>query len=895
MNTQKFRSLLGLAALSLVMFIVTLDTTITNIALPTITDYFKTSLTNTTWISTVYVLVLSVFIIPASKLADQFGRKKVMLIGLVTFGAGSALCGLAQSIHILILMRILQGIGGAIITPVMIPLSVEAFGREKAGQAVGIIGAVTAIAAAGGPPIGGLIIKFLNWQSIFFVNVPVVIVTLILICICFRESYDNTISKRIDWFGMIFLSVGLFQLTFVLIKGYIYGWTSRPIIFLIIGAIVSLTLFSVVELKMKEPLIEFALFREITFAASTIGYFLCGFAIVCSSLIFNYFLQNVRGYTALNSAYIIMSMSITVIFSMPLGSVLAKKMSYRVIIFPGILLMSISMFLLYRLRIDTSTFVMVGDMIILGFGFGLSCQSLVSSCKFIPQTKAGNASGIVNAARQMGTCLGIALLVGMMTHNVDIAKNSIESSAIDNINNANISDSIKDVMIRDIENSFENSGNSDNASTSNLQETFKNDVTEALTKISTSTAPDDNETLNKLYEGVNSLSNGANETNNGQNSLNDGLNSLSTGFDGLLNGSNSLASGLKALDNGLDQSLSGAQTLNSSSEQGLNTLSLGIQSLNGGALGMLSQFSPSSGSNNPTIYDSVNGIATGTSELSSNLKSYISAVNNTYYLIITCDSSSPQLLDKYKNELVQAQAKYAVASDADREQYKQQLQVLTNLVTLYTAGINSSVTTEADFEKMLITLAQQSGDNQNVVSSGNRISGGADQLNSASEQVAAQFHDGGAFKAGMEQLADGTTKLNQNSNDLNSLQFGIGKLTSSLFNLQSGSGKLLIGSLDLQSGITTAKDATNQLMDGSDQLVEASTQLKDGMSQLESGIGKAGQANVIQDITNQLRVDKNDLITGAFNKVFLIAAIILLIFSISGLFTDRKGNTNEKL
>jgi len=498
MTSQKFKSLLGLAALSLVMFIVTLDTTITNIALPTITDYFKTSLTNTTWISTVYVLVLSVFIIPASKLADQFGRKKVMLIGLITFGAGSALCGMAQSIHILIFMRILQGIGGAIITPVMIPLSVEAFGREKAGQAVGIIGAVTAISAAGGPPIGGLIIKFLNWQSIFFVNVPIVIVTLILICICFNESYDNTISKRVDWFGMIFLSLGLFQLTFVLIKGYTYGWTSRPIIFLIIGAVTSLTLFFVVELKMKEPLIEFALFREITFTASTIGYFLCGFAIVCSSLIFNYFLQNVRGYTALNSAYIIMSMSITVIFSMPLGSILAKKISYRAIIFPGILLMSISMFLLYRLRIDTSTFVMVGDMIILGFGFGLTCQSLVSSCKFIPQTKAGSASGIVNAARQIGTCLGIALLVGMMTHNVDIAKSSIESSAIDNINNANISDSVKEVMIQDIENSFENSGNNDNASTSNLQQTLKNDVTEALTRLSTSTTPDDNETLKKL-------------------------------------------------------------------------------------------------------------------------------------------------------------------------------------------------------------------------------------------------------------------------------------------------------------------------------------------------------------------------------------------------------------
>ena len=443
---------MGLIALSLVMFIVTLDTTITNIGLPTITNYFHTSLTNANWISTVYVLVLSVFIIPASKLADQFGRKKLMLIGLVLFGLGSVLCGMSQSILFLIFMRILQGFGGAIITPVMIPLSVEAFGREKAGEVVGIIGAVTAIAAAGGPPIGGLIIKYMNWQSIFYVNIPIVLITFILICVCFVESYDNTISKRVDWFGMTFLSIGLFQLTFVLIKGYTYGWTSRPIVLMIIGAVASLGLFVIVEKKMEEPLIEFGLFGEITFAASTIGYFICGFAIVCSSLIFNYFLQNVRGFTALNSAYIIMSMSITVIISMPLGSILAKKIGYRAIIFPGILLMSISTFLLSRLKIDTSTSVMVWDMIILGFGFGLSCQSLVSACKFIPQSKAGVASGIVNAARQMGTCLGIALLVGMMTHNVDIAKKSIENKATASIGSANISDSVKTVMIRDIKN-----------------------------------------------------------------------------------------------------------------------------------------------------------------------------------------------------------------------------------------------------------------------------------------------------------------------------------------------------------------------------------------------------------------------------------------------------------
>lgn len=419
MKNDHLRKTLGLLALSLVMFMVTLDSTITNIALPTITDYYGANLTDSNWISTVYVLVMSVFIIPASKLADQFGRKKVMLIGLSLFGIGSALCALSGNLLLLIAMRVIQGLGGAIVTPVMIPLSVENFGKEKAGRAVGIIGAVTAVAAAAGPPIGGFLIRYFNWQSIFYVNVPVVMITFVLIAACFIESYDLTISKKIDWLGMLFLSLGLFQLTFVLVKGYDMGWMSTNIMLLIAGAILSLAVFFIVELKVPEPLMEFSLFKEITFSSSAIVYFICGFAVVCSSLIFNFFLQNVRGYTALNAAYIIMFMSLTVMISMPLGSKMAEKIGFRSIIFTGLLLMCASLFMLTRLSMDTSRLIMIGEMMLLGLGFGFSCLSIVSAVQYIPQTKAGIGSGIVNAARQLGTCLGIALLVGLTTHHVD--------------------------------------------------------------------------------------------------------------------------------------------------------------------------------------------------------------------------------------------------------------------------------------------------------------------------------------------------------------------------------------------------------------------------------------------------------------------------------------------
>ncbi|WP_204988039.1 MFS transporter [Sporolactobacillus pectinivorans] len=450
MLSEKVKNILGLTALSMIMFIVTLDTTITNIALPTITSYFHANLIDSNWVSTIYVLVLSVSMIPASKLADQLGRKRIMLIGLLLFGLGSVLCGLAHSLLFLIIMRMIQGLGGAIATPVMIPLSVDLFGREKANQAVGVIGAVAAVAAAAGPPIGGLIIRFTTWHAIFFVNVPIVIVTLVLTSICFTESYDDTLSKKIDGLGMILLTMGLFQLTFVLLKGYDYGWTSRPILFMIAGTFFSLALFTFVEQRMEEPLLELTLFRERTFTASVIVYFICGFSIICSSVIFNFFLENIRHLTTLHAAYIIMFTSLMVMIAMPLGSMLAQRYDYRPVIFAGVLFMSISLFMLAQLKFNTTIAVMILDMIVLGFGFGLSSLAIVSSVQFVPQVKAGIASGMVNAARQLGTCMGIALLVGMMSHNIDTAKAQIENQAITTISHSQIQPSVKKMIVRDV-------------------------------------------------------------------------------------------------------------------------------------------------------------------------------------------------------------------------------------------------------------------------------------------------------------------------------------------------------------------------------------------------------------------------------------------------------------
>ncbi len=613
-------NVVSLIALSIAMFMSMLDGTIINIALPDITKYFGANLTDTSWISTIYVMGLSIFMITASKLADQFGRKKVMLIGLALFGASSALCGLSNSLLTLIAMRFIQGIGGAIITPLVIPMALEVFPREKSQTVAGIIGAVTAAAAASGPPVGGLIIEYMNWQFIFFVNVPFAILSFILIACFMKETYDETTSKKIDWQGMLLLTATLFLLTFALLKGNDYGWGSTLIISMFIGSAASFVLFILVELKIKHPMIDFTLFREKTFTASTICYAITGFSIASTMLIFSYFLQDALGYAVLDAAFIIMTLALTVMVSMPLGSWLAGKFGAHPVNFIGLVGMAAGIFLLSRLQIPTDKAVLIADMVVCGFGLGFASQALVSAIKYLPKEKGGMGSGIANAARQVGVCLGIALLVSVLTTNVTGAKNDIKANAVAQINsNQTIVSSIKAVMIADINSSFEKSLSNSVDVEEGLEDTMTNDVKDALAEVSEPPKPTTDDALKQLYEGADDLKEGASKAADGQNSLDGGIGSLDAGLSKLQDGSLSLESGSGSLENGLAAAYTGSVKL-AEGANGIPSLHSGAESLESGAkdlaLGskeLLAQFS--TGSTAATLKDSVLALGSGASAL----------------------------------------------------------------------------------------------------------------------------------------------------------------------------------------------------------------------------------------------------------------------------------------
>lgn len=268
----KSRRILGFIGLILAMFMGALDATIVNIALPDIMENLNTGLTDTSWVATIYVLAMAVFIIPASKLADIYGRKLVMLIGVVIFGTFSFACMTADSLFLLIIFRLLQGIGGAILTPIVLPMGIELFGKENTSRITAIMGAFSALAAAGGPVIGGLIIHWTTYHWIFGINVPIAIFAFLMILVGTKESYDLTITKNIDWLGMIFLTCTLGGLTFGLLKGREYGWASQTIIASFVISVIGLFLFILTERRVKSPIIELKLFKESTFTSSSIIY-----------------------------------------------------------------------------------------------------------------------------------------------------------------------------------------------------------------------------------------------------------------------------------------------------------------------------------------------------------------------------------------------------------------------------------------------------------------------------------------------------------------------------------------------------------------------------------------------------------------------------------------------
>ena len=523
----KSRKILGFIGLVLAMFMGALDATIVNIALPNIMEDLHTGLTDTSWVATIYVLAMSVFIITVSKLADIYGRKLVMLIGVVIFGIFSFACMMADSLLLLIIFRFFQGIGGAILTPIVLPMGIELLGKENTSRITAIMGAFSALAAAGGPVIGGLIVHWTTYHWIFGINVPIAIIAFLMILVGTKESYDLTISKNIDWLGIIFLTCTLGGLIFGLLEGREYGWGSQTIIASFVISVVGLFFLFLTERRVKSPVIDLKLFKESTFTSSSLIYMIFGFAIIVPSLILNYFLQNVRNYSALHSAYLIIPTSLAIVVGMPLATKMYQKISARLLISIGLVITAGGLFMLSLIQYNTSQSIIVCCNVIIGLGLGFMAMSLTSSVKYLPINKAGIGSGIVNASRYVGQAIGMALLVTILNSNVNIAKTQIKETAYNQIEKRVLSTDVKKVAKKEIAKTFDTTKNSNSISTkqSNMVETIKT----AAQKTDNLPEPKKGSNYRKIYDANQLLINGVETVSSSVSQLSSSLKTISGG------------------------------------------------------------------------------------------------------------------------------------------------------------------------------------------------------------------------------------------------------------------------------------------------------------------------------------------------------------------------------
>ena len=400
-----------LVILVIALFMMNLDVTIVNIALPSIMDNLGASLADVEWVVNIYILVFAVSLITMGRFGDIFGRKRFFIIGLILFTLASLACGLAGNIQTLIVARAFQAFGGAAMMPATLSILNVAFKDGGRGQAMGVWGAVSGAASALGPIIGGLLVDNLSWEYIFLVNIPFGIIAIIAGIIIITESTDPKAIRHIDWLGVGSATAGLFGLTFALIEGQTYGWSS-PVILGAFGlCLIGIGLFVYIEKRSRFALIELSLFRKVNFTAGNIVSALLMFGLIGILFLLVLYLQIVLGLSAVKTGLVLLPMSAVVIFVAPVAGKMAERNGVRWLLASGMLVTAISIFLMARLSIDTTWQSLIFPLILAGVGMGLimaPVNTVVMASA--PVEKSGAASGIMTTMRQIGSLLGIAIL-----------------------------------------------------------------------------------------------------------------------------------------------------------------------------------------------------------------------------------------------------------------------------------------------------------------------------------------------------------------------------------------------------------------------------------------------------------------------------------------------------
>ncbi len=405
-----------LAAVSFGLFMIMLDNTVVNVALPSIQRELDTGLSELQWIVTGYALSFAALMLIGGKLADAYGRRLIFVIGIVVFTAASLWCGLADSGDMLIAARVVQGMGAALMNPATLSIIAATFPPKERGTAIGIWAGVSALALAIGPLVGGLLTEHLSWHWIFFVNIPVGVLAIAASFLFIPESKDET-HESLDLPGLATSALGLFALTYGLIEGNTFGWTSARILGSFAVAVVSLAAFLTIERRRRAPMLDLTLFRSGTYAGANLAMLLVALAMFGVFFFVSLYMQNVLGYSAVQAGAAFLPMTILIILVAPVAGKLSDRYGSRWLMSIGMVLLSVQLLYFSQLGIDATFWNLLPALLVGGLGMAMTMTpTAAAAVRAVPVEKSGVGSAVLNAMRQVGGSVGIALMGAIVAH-----------------------------------------------------------------------------------------------------------------------------------------------------------------------------------------------------------------------------------------------------------------------------------------------------------------------------------------------------------------------------------------------------------------------------------------------------------------------------------------------
>ena len=400
-----------LVAVSFGLFMIMLDNTIVNVALPTIQSSLHLQISELEWVVTGYALTFGAFMLTGGKLADLFGRRRIFVIGLVIFTASSLACGLAEGAPMLIGARVVQGLGAALMNPATLSIIVATFPARQRGTAIGVWAGVSALALAIGPLVGGVIAERLSWSWIFFINVPVGVLGVAAAYVFIDESRDTSHEQRPDVPGLVTSTLGLFALSYGLIEANSYGWTSTRILVAFAIAAVSLSGFVLLEHYQRLPMLELELFRNKGFSGANTVMLLTGLAMFGVFFYVSLYVQRVIGYSPTEAGASFLPWTLLIIVLAPIAGRMSDRIGPRPLVVGGMIVITGSLLIFASLGENATFWNLLPAMLLGGIGMsGAMAPTTAAAMHSVRPDKAGVGSAVLNSARQVGGSLGIAIM-----------------------------------------------------------------------------------------------------------------------------------------------------------------------------------------------------------------------------------------------------------------------------------------------------------------------------------------------------------------------------------------------------------------------------------------------------------------------------------------------------